>query len=142
MAMTIHVDIVSAEQSIFNGQAEFVVAPAEMGEIGINPRHTPFISRIKPGTVRLKIPHQEDEEVIFVSGGLVEVQPQVVTILADTAIRGKDLDEAKAMETKQKAEEALKQRATEIDYARAQTELATAMAQLRSLHRYRLRKKK
>jgi len=142
MAMTIHVDVVSAEQSIFNGQAEFVVAPAEMGEIGIHPRHTPFISRIQPGTVRLKIPNQEDEEVIFVSGGLVEVQPQVVTILADTAIRGKDLDEAKAMETKQKAEEALKQRATEIDYARAQSELATAVAQLRSLHRYRLRKKK
>ncbi len=113
-----------------------------MGEVGIYPRHTPLITRIKPGTLRLKLPNQEDEEVIFVSGGILEVQPQLVTVLSDTAIRGKDLDEAKALEAKQRAEDAIKTREAEMDYARAQTELAIAVAQLRSLHRYRLHKKK
>jgi F-type H+-transporting ATPase subunit epsilon len=136
------VDVVSAEQSIFSGLAELVVVPAEMGEVGIFPRHTPLITRIKPGTLRLKLPNQEDEEVIFVSGGILEVQPQLVTVLSDTAIRGKDLDEAKALEAKQRAEDAIKTREAEMDYARAQTELAIAVAQLRSLHRYRLHKKK
>lgn len=142
MALTVHVDVVSAEQSIFSGLAELVVVPAEMGEVGIYPRHTPLITRIKPGTLRLKLPNQEDEEVIFVSGGILEVQPQLVTVLSDTAIRGKDLDEAKALEAKQRAEDAIKTREAEMDYARAQTELAIAVAQLRSLHRYRLHKKK
>ncbi|MGD9788795.1 MAG: F0F1 ATP synthase subunit epsilon [Sulfuricellaceae bacterium] len=142
MAMTIHVDVVSAEQSLFSGQAEMVVVPGEAGELGIVPRHAPLLTRIKPGTVRIKVPFQEDEEVIFVSGGILEVQPQLVTILSDTAIRGKDLDEAKALEAQKRAEEALQHRESEMDLARAQTELAIATAQLRSLHRYKLHKKK
>ena len=142
MAMTIHVDVVSAEQSLFSGQAELVVVPGEGGELGIIPRHAPLLTRIKPGTVRIKVPFQEEEEVIFVSGGILEVQPQVVTILSDTAIRGKDLDEAKALDAQKRAEEALQQRESEMDLARAQTELAIATAQLRSLHRYKLHKKK
>jgi len=142
MAMTIHVDVVSAEQSLFAGQAELVVVPGEAGELGIVPRHAPLLTRIKPGTVRIKVPFQEEEEVIFVSGGILEVQPQLVTILSDTAIRGKDLDEAKALEAQKRAEEALQHRESEMDLARAQTELAIATAQLRSLHRYKLHKKK
>ncbi len=142
MAMTIHVDVVSAEQSLFSGQAEMVVVPGEAGELGIVPRHAPLLTRIKPGTVRIKVPFQEDEEVIFVSGGILEVQPQVVTILSDTAIRGKDLDEAKAMEAQRRAEEAIERKESEMDLARAQTELAIAAAQLRSLYRYKGRKKK
>lgn len=142
MAMTIHVDVVSAEQSLFSGQAEMVVVPGEAGELGIVPRHAPLLTRIKPGTVRIKVPFQEDEEVIFVSGGILEVQPQLVTILSDTAIRGKDLDEAKALEAQKKAEEAIQRQESEMDLARAQTELAIAAAQLRSLHRYKLHKKK
>jgi ATP synthase, F1 epsilon subunit (delta in mitochondria) len=142
MAMTIHVDVVSAEQSLFSGQAEMVVVPGEAGELGIVPRHAPLLTRIKPGTVRIKVPFQEDEEVIFVSGGILEVQPQVVTILSDTAIRGKDLDEAKAMEAQRRAEEAIERKDSEMDLARAQTELAIAAAQLRSLYRYKGRKKK
>ncbi|MBZ0092353.1 MAG: F0F1 ATP synthase subunit epsilon [Burkholderiales bacterium] len=138
MAMTVHVDVVSAEQSIFSGLAEFIAVPAEMGEVGIYPSHAPFLSRIKPGTVRLRIPNQDEDEVIFVSGGILEVQPSIVTILSDTAIRGKDLDEAKALEAKRKAEEAIERRASEMDYAHAQTELAIAIAQLRSLHRYKM----
>lgn len=142
MAMTIHVDVVSAEQSLFSGQAEMVVVPGEGGELGIVPRHAPLLTRIKPGTVRIKVPFQEDEEVIFVSGGILEVQPQVVTILSDTAIRGKDLDEAKALEVQKKAEEVLQRKESEMDLARAQTELAIAAAQLRSLYRYKGHKKK
>jgi len=106
MAMTIHVDVVSAEESIFSGVAEFVAVPAEMGELGIYPRHAPLLTRLKPGSVRIKIPDQAEEELIYVSGGILEVQPNVVTILSDTAMRGQDLDEAKALEAKQKAEEA------------------------------------
>jgi F-type H+-transporting ATPase subunit epsilon len=137
MAMTIHVDIVSAEQAIYSGLAEFVAAPAVMGEVGIYPRHAPLISRLKPGAVRVKVPNQEEEEVIFVSGGILEVQPGVVTVLADTAIRGHDIDEAKALEAKQAAEEAMKDRSSELDYARAQAELAEAIAQLQTIQKLR-----
>ncbi|MDD5402952.1 MAG: F0F1 ATP synthase subunit epsilon [Sulfuricella sp.] len=137
MAMTIHVDVVSAEQSIFSGVAEFIAAPAAAGEVGIYPRHAPFISRMKPGTVRVKIPDQAEEELFFVSGGILEVQPQVVTILADTALRGKDLDEAKALEAKQRAEEAMKDRSATMDYAKAEAELAEAVAQIRAIQKIR-----
>lgn len=142
MAMTIHVDVVSAEQSLFSGLAEFVAVPAAEGELGIYPRHTPLITTIKPGMVRLRIPHQADEEMIFVAGGILEVQPQVVTVLADIATRGDDLDEAKALEAKKRAEAALADKGQgDMDYSKAQAELAIAIAQLRSLHRYRLHKK-
>lgn len=139
MAMTIHVDVVSAEESIFSGVAEFVVVPAEMGEVGVYPRHAPMLTRIKPGAVRVKKPDQDEEDVIYVSGGMLEVQPNVVTILSDTAIRGKDLDEAKAMEAKQRAEEAMKDRSAGMDYAKAQAELAEAIAQLAAIQKIRKR---
>lgn len=135
MAMTIHLDVVSAEASIFSGLAEFVVAPAVMGEVGIYPRHAPLISRIKPGSVRVKLPDQDEELVIFVSGGILEVQPGVITVLADTAIRALDIDQAKALEAKRKAEEAMKDKSAAVDYARAQAELADAMAQLHSIEK-------
>src|SRR5574340_648793 len=137
MAMTVHVDVVSAEAQIFSGLAEFVVVPGEMGELGIYPRHTALLTRIKPGAVRIKRPDQEQEELVYVSGGMLEVQPSVVTILADTAIRGHDLDEARALEAKQAAEEALKNRTSDIDYAQAQAELAEAIAQLRAIQQLR-----
>ncbi len=137
MAMTMHVDVVSAEHSLFSGVVEFLVAPAAMGEVGIYPRHAPLITRIKAGSVRLKLPDRDEEELIYVSGGLLEVQPSVVTILADTAIRGRDLDEAKAQEAKQRAEEAMRDRSAAIDYARAQGELAAAVAQLHAIQRLR-----
>ena len=137
MAMTIHVDVVSAEQSIFSGLAEFIAAPAEGGEVGIYPRHAPFISRMKPGTVRVKIPNQAEEELFFVSGGILEVQPSVITILADTALRGKDLDEAKAMEAKKRAEETLRDRSAAMDFAKAEAELAEAVAQIRAIEKLR-----
>ena len=137
MAMTVHCDVVSAEESIFSGLAEFVVAPAAMGEVGIYPRHAPLLSLIKPGAVRLKLPDQAEEMVIFVSGGILEVQPGVITVLADTAIRGHDLDEAKALEAKRLAEEAMKDRSSQVDYARAQSELAEAIAQLQTLQKLR-----
>ncbi len=135
MAMTIHLDVVSAEASIFSGLAEFVVAPAVMGEVGIYPRHAPLISRIKPGSVRVKLPDQDEELVIFVSGGILEVQPGVITVLADTAIRALNIDQAKALEAKRKAEEAMKDKSSAVDYARAQAELADAMAQLHSIEK-------
>ena len=137
MAMTIHVDVVSAEESLFSGIAEVVVVPGEMGELGIYPRHAPLLTRIKPGSVRLKIPNQSEEELIYVSGGMLEVQPSVVTILADTAIRGADLDEARALEAKRNAEEAIKNRASDLDYAQAQAELIEAVAQLRAIQHIR-----
>ncbi|HEY3431428.1 MAG TPA: F0F1 ATP synthase subunit epsilon [Rhodocyclaceae bacterium] len=137
MAMTIHVDVVSAEESIFSGLVEFVSLPGEAGELGILPGHMPLMTRIKPGAVRLKLPQQDAEELIFVAGGLLEVQPELVTVLADTAIRGKDLDEAKAAEAKQKAEEAMVNKGSEMDYARAQAELAEAVAQLAAIQRLR-----
>ena len=139
MAITIHVDVVSAEEQIFSGLAEFVVLPGEVGELGILPGHTPLMTRIRPGTVRIKVPNQEAEELVFVAGGMLEVQPNLVTVLADTAIRGKDLDEAKALDAKRKAEEAMASRSSELDYARAQAELAEAVAQLAAIQRMRKR---
>ncbi len=136
MAMTVQVDVVSAEQSMFSGMAEVVVVPGEMGELGIYPRHAPLLTRIKPGSVRIKLPDQS-EELIYVSGGMLEVQPHVVTILADTAIRGADLDEARAIEAKRAAEEAMKNRTADIDYAAAQAELAEAIAQLQAISKLR-----
>jgi len=137
MALTVHVDVVSAEEQIFSGLAEFVVLPGEVGELGIFPGHMPLMTRIKPGAVRLKLQGQEREELIFVAGGILEVQPGLVTVLADTAIRGHDLDEAKAMDAKKKAEEAMVDRSSELDYARAQAELAEAVAQLAAIQRLR-----
>ena len=137
MAMTIHVDIVSAEASIYSGLAEFVVVPAEMGELGIYPRHTPLLTRIKPGSVRIKSPDKAEEDLIYVSGGILEVQPGVVTILSDTALRGADLDEARVLEAKRQAEEAMKDRTSSMDYARAQAELAEAVAQLAAIEKLR-----
>ena len=140
MAMTVHVDIVSAEESIFSGLAEFIAVPGQMGELGIYPRHAPLITRIRPGAVRIKVPDQADEALIFVSGGMLEIQPQLVTILADTAIRGEELDEAKALEAKANAENALRDRASAVDYARAQAELAEAIAQIQAIRRLRNRR--
>ena len=138
MVMTIHVDIVSAEKEIFSGLAEMVFAPAELGEVGITPRHAPLISKLNPGEVRVKVSDKETQE-FFVSGGLLEVQPHLVTVLADTAIRAKDIDEAAALEAKAKAEEALNDKSGKIDYATAQSQLAVAMMQLRALDRLRKR---
>ena len=137
MAHTIHVDVVSAEESIFSGEAEFVALPGEAGELGIYPKHTPLITRIRPGAVRIKVPGQAEEEFVFVAGGILEVQPNAVTVLADTAIRGGDLDEAKALEAKKQAEELMVNRESEIDYAKAQSELATAIAQLAAIAKLR-----
>ncbi len=138
MPMTIHVDIVSAEKEIFSGLAEMVFAPAEMGEVGIAPRHAPLITRLNPGEVRVKI-NENESQPYFISGGILEVQPHVVTILADTAIRAKDIDEAAALGAKQKAEEALADKSGKIDYAKAQAQLAEAVMQLRTLDRLRKR---
>jgi len=136
--MTIHVDIVSAEQEVFSGLAEMLFAPAELGEVGIAPRHAPLITRLKPGEVRVKISDKESHE-FYVSGGLLEVQPHIVTVLADTAIRAHDIDEAKALEAKSRAEEMLKDKSGKIDYAIAQAQLAEAVMQLRTLERLRKR---
>jgi len=137
MAHTIHVDVVSAEALIFSGEAEFVALPGEAGELGIYPRHTPLITRIKPGAVRIKVVGQAEDEFVFVAGGILEVQPHSVTVLADTAIRGKDLDEAKATEAKKLAEESLTNKESKIDYAKAQAELSVAIAQLAAIQRLR-----
>ncbi|WP_211461298.1 F0F1 ATP synthase subunit epsilon [Collimonas silvisoli] len=137
MANTIHVDVVSAEELIFSGEAEFVALPGESGELGIYPRHTPLITRIKPGAVRIKVAGQAQDEFVFVAGGLLEVQPNNVTVLADTAIRGADLDEAKASEAKRRAEEALSNKESLIDYAKAQSELSAAIAQLAAIQKLR-----
>ena len=137
MAMTIHIDVVSAEESIFSGLAEFVAAPAAMGEVGIYPRHAPMITTIKPGALRVKVPNEAEETLIFVSGGILEVQPGVITVLADTAIRGHDLDEASALEAKRVAEEAMRNKSSEIDYAKAQAELIEAVAQLQAIQKLR-----
>ena len=141
MANTIHVDVVSAEESIFSGQATFVVLPGEQGELGIYPRHTPLITRIKPGPVRITKADGE-EEFVFVAGGILEVQPQLVTVLSDTAIRGKDLDEAKASEARKAAEESLKNANSEIDIARATSELAVLAAQIAALRKYRQKRRR
>lgn len=137
MANTIHVDVVSAEEEIFSGEAEFVALPGEAGELGIYPRHTPLITRIRAGAVRIKVPGQAEDEFVFVAGGILEVQPNLVTVLADTAIRGADLDEAKAAEAKRLAEEAMVNQDSKIDYAVAQAELAVAVAQLAAIQRLR-----
>ncbi len=136
MAMTIHVDIVSAEGAIHSGQATMVYATAELGEVGIAPRHTAFISRLKPGDVRVEN-EQGEQEHFYVSGGMLEVQPHVVTVLADTAIRARDLDEAAALDAKRRAEEALAGQAAQFEYAKAQVELAEAIAQLRAIEKLR-----
>ena len=136
---TIRVDVVSAEESIFSGEARFVALPGEAGELGIFPRHTPLITRIKPGTVRLE-KADGTEEFVFVAGGVLEVQPNSVTVLSDTAIRGKDLDEAKATVAKAAAEEALKNAKNDIDIAMAQSELAVMAAQIAALRKYRQKK--
>jgi F-type H+-transporting ATPase subunit epsilon len=135
--MTVHVDIVSAEELIFSGLAEFVALPGEAGELGILPGHMPLMTRIKPGAVRVKIPNQVEEELVFVAGGLLEVQPGLVTVLADTAIRGRDLDEAKALDAKKRAEDAMANRSARLDYAKAQAELMEAVAQLAAIQRLR-----
>jgi F-type H+-transporting ATPase subunit epsilon len=134
---TIHVSVVSAEEEIFDGDAEFVALPGETGELGIYPMHTPLITRIRPGAVRIKLAGKDQEELVFVAGGLFEVQPDEVTVLAETAIRGQDLDEAKAYEAKKLAEESLANRGTKIDYAKAQAELAVAIAQIQAISRLR-----
>jgi F-type H+-transporting ATPase subunit epsilon len=139
MAMTIHVNVVSAEESIFSGLAEFVALPGEAGDLGILPGHMPLMTRIRPGAVRIKLPNSDVEELIFVAGGLLEVQPGLVTVLADTAIRGKDLDEAKALESKQKAEEAMKNASSDLDLAKAQAEFAMMAAQLAAIEKLRKR---
>ena len=134
---TIHVDVVSAEESIFYGEAKFVVLPGEMGELGIYPRHTPLITRIKPGAVRIARADTGEEELVFVAGGILEVQPHGVTVLADTAIRGHDLDEAKALEAKKRAEEAMRNAKNDLDLAKAQGEFATMAAQIAAIGKLR-----
>ena len=137
MVMTVHCDVVSAEESIFSGLVEIGVFPGESGELGILPHHTPLLTRIKPGTIRLKVPDQSEYELVYVSGGMLEVQPDMITVLADTAIRAHDLDEAKALEAKKRAEEALSNRQTDVDYAAAEAELAQAIAQLHAIQHLR-----
>ena len=140
MANTIHVDVVSAEEQIFSGEAEFVALPGTEGELGIYPQHTPLITQIRPGAVRIKQAGQADETLVFVQGGFLEVQPHVVTVLADTAIRAHDLDEAKAMEAKQRAEETIRNRTGKEEIAKAEGELAAALAQLQAIQKLRRRK--
>ena len=140
MAHTIHVDVVSAEEAIYSGEAEFVVLPGEEGELGVYPKHTPLITRIKPGTVRIKPADGGEEELIFVAGGILEVQPNLITVLADTAIRGHDLDEAKALEAQKRAQENLQDRTGKMEYAKAIAELAEATAQIAAIRKLRQRK--
>jgi len=135
MNTTFHVDIVSAEHEIFSGTAQMVFAPAEMGELGITPRHAPLLTRLKPGSVRVKT--DTDEQVFYVSGGILEIQPHLVTVLSDTALRARDIDEAAALEAKRRAEEALANQTAEVDIVRAQAELVEALARLRTLEHIR-----
>ena len=139
MANTIQVDVVSAEELIFSGQAEFVVLPGVVGELGILPGHTPLLTQIKPGAVRMKLPGVEAEEFVFVQGGFLEVQPQLVTVLADTAIRAKDLDEVAALEAKKAAEEAMQNKTSGEEIAQAEAELAGALAQLEAIRKLKHR---
>ncbi len=134
---TVHVDVVSAEEAIFDGEAEFVALPGEAGELGIYPQHAPLITRIKAGAVRIKMPNRAEEEFVFVAGGILEVQPNRVTVLADTAIRGADLDEAKAADAQKRAEEAMANAKSDIDLARAQSEFATMAAQIAAIRKLR-----
>jgi F-type H+-transporting ATPase subunit epsilon len=137
MASSLHVDVVSAEESIFSGEAEFVVLPGEAGELGVYPRHTPLITRIRPGTVRITPAGGGEEQLIFVAGGILEIQPQVVTVLADTAIRGHDLDEAKALEAQKRAEESRRNAKDKQEIATVEGELAMLAAQLAAIRRLR-----
>ena len=137
MANTVHIDVVSAEASIFSGEAEFVVAPASAGEVGIFPHHAPMVTSIKPGALRIKLPDTAEETLIFISGGILEVQPGLITVLADTAVRGHDLDEAKAVAAKEAAIEAMQNRTSDMDYAKAQAELSEALAQIQAIERLR-----
>jgi len=137
MANTMQVDVVSAEEQIFSGLAEFVVLPGEVGELGVYPRHAPLITRIKPGTVRIRVPDQTDEELIFVAGGILEVQPHMVTVLADTAIRGHDLDEAKAVEAQKKIEEMRRNARSAQEIATVESELSMLAAQLAAIRKLR-----
>ena len=137
MVATVHIDVVSAEESIFSGEAEFIAAPAQMGEVGIYPHHAPIITSIKPGALRIKLADKNEEQLSYISGGILEVQPGVVTVLADTAIRGHDLDEAQANAAKKAAEEAMKNRSSDVDYAKAQAELAEAIAQIQAIQKLR-----
>jgi F-type H+-transporting ATPase subunit epsilon len=137
MAATIHVDVVSLTESIYSGEAEFVVLPGVMGELGIYPKHTPLITQIKPGEVRIKLPGEAEEQIVFVQGGFLEVQPDVVTVLSDTAIRAHDLDEKQALEAKQRAEEAMQNKTSKEEIAKAEGELAGALAQLAAIRRLR-----
>ena len=136
---TLQVNVVSAEESIFSGRARFVVLPGENGDLGIYPRHLPLITRIRPGSVRIRM-EDGKEEFVFVAGGILEVQPDCVTVLSDTAIRGKDLDEEKANTAKRQAEEALKNAKTGFDVAMAQSELAVMAAQIAALRKFRQKK--
>ncbi len=139
MAMTIHLDIVSAEQQIWSGPATMVFAPGEMGELGIAPRHTPLLTRLKPGEIRVRDEHN-NEESFFISGGILEIQPHVVTVLSDTAIRADDIDEAAALEAKQRAEEAMADQKSDMDFARAKAELAEAAALVETIKKVRSRR--
>ncbi len=136
MAMTMHVDIVSAEEEIFSGPAEMLFASGVMGELGILPRHAPLLTQLKPGEIRIRVPGGE-EQLYYVSGGMLEIQPHVVTVLADTAVRAKDLDEAAAIQAKERAEQALQNKTSEFEYAKAQSELAEAIAQLQAIRKLR-----
>jgi F-type H+-transporting ATPase subunit epsilon len=137
MANTVRIDVVSAEEEIFSGDAEFIAAPASAGEVGVYPHHAPMITTIKPGALRIKLPDTAEETLIFLSGGMLEVQPGLVTVLADTAIRGHDLDEAKATAALKAAEEAMKNRSSDMDYAKAAAELAEAAAQIQAIKKLR-----
>ena len=139
MAHTIQVEVVSAEEQIYSGPAEFVVLPGMVGELGILPGHTPLLTEIKPGAVRIKIPDQPEDELVFVQGGFLEVQPHHVTVLADTAIRAKDLDEKAALEAKRLAEEAMQNKTSREEIAQAEAELAGALAQLEAIRKLRHR---
>jgi len=139
VAHTILVDVVSAEELIFSGEAEFVVVPGIVGELGIYPRHAPLLTQIKPGALRIKMPGKDEDELVFVQGGFLEVQPKHVTVLADTAIRARDLDEVKAMEAKKAAEEAMQNKNSEEEIATAEAELAIAVAQLEAIRKMRHR---
>ena len=139
MANTLHVDVVSAEEQIYSGEAEFVVLPGIAGELGIYPRHAPLFTQIRPGAVRIKVPGQAEEEFVFVQGGFLEVQPHVVTVLADTAIRAKDLDEKAALEAKRAAEDAMQHKTSKEEIAIAEAELSSALAQLEAIRKLRHR---
>ena len=137
MSNTVQIDVVSAEESIFSGEAEFVVAPAKMGDVGIYPNHAPMITTLKSGSLKIKLVDKKEEHLIYVSGGILEVQPGIITVLSDTAIRAKDLDESKAAAAKKAAEEAMKNKSSDVDYAKAQAELAEAMAQIQAIENLR-----